>query len=235
MATASLAQVNRSWLNLQKHEGISWEAQTTPRAIEKCSGYRGKPSRVDTRKIRGKGRDKAAWRKGHRLSNNDKKRIWNRFQAVVGENALCCGKCRDILRNDIAQFDVETVTVEIPSLDVLDDIPMGYDSGSISDDDDDSKQPASERYRNPTVDIAKISDPEIMIYCGLNKEDLLHILKQTNDGLKGKKGDDKLSLEQLFITLTIWRQNLRYRVAAAMFGYKGPGSIVYVVDKVCFL
>ena len=234
-------QVNQSWLNLRKHAGITWKTQTTLRAVDFCNT----PQRVCVNKNcnkgcpfnvtdRGslKGKAKGKWRKGYPLNKDDRKRIWNQFKAVVGKRALCCNRCRDILRGNIDNFDVETVTVEIPSLDVLDEIPMGYDSESMSDDDD-SKQPASSKYRNPAVDIKKISDPEIEIYCGLKRADLLHILEQTNDGLSGKKGDDVLSLEQLFITLTIWRQNLRYRVAAAMFGYKGHSSIIYVVDKVC--
>ena len=165
---------------------------------------------------------------------------------MLGPSQCLCTQCDKLGIHQLtfAASNLERVNLDIPDFiaDLLEhDIEKAKAEKKAEDKksgrsyrDKDDVPVSFEKLRNaPDIDECKEGPTEaVQAHCGLPKEALRRVVEHVNQKHDGDPSMSKLSINDLFMACSIWRQNLSYRFAAAEFGYRSHSGIQNVVDRV---
>ena len=155
-------------------------------------------------------------RKGVYINNEKRYNIYRHNNIILGPKHRLCSKCNNTELDKLNWTKAEWTPVESHLfLNQILELQRQYDK----------KQNNIKQKDKGLLAYDKLTDEQFRISCGLHRGDIDTII----NGLALESVI--INVFHLFLTLCVWYNNLSYRFAAILFGYKKHSTIQYAVDK----
>ena len=171
---------------------------------------------------RGHGKRKPNARKAHYINQDIQYKFYLRDRVIFGPKQCICSTCHALSDTDKTISDDAIQEIQIGTHSFINRLLDSHDIYHRKMHNKDKKTNHARLLR-----FDKLTNDQSKRVCGYNKDhihSIINTVKSENDIL--------INVLHLFIALTVWYNNLGYRFAAVLFGYKYESSVCYAIDKI---
>ena len=168
------------------------------------------------------GKRKHNARKAHYINKDSQYKFYLHKKVIFGPKQCICSTCYALPDADKAISDDAIEEIQIETHSFINRLLDSHDIYHRKKQNKDKKMNHKQLLR-----LDKLTNEQTKLVCGYNKDQMNSIV----DTIK-TQNDIMINILHLFIALTVWYNNLGYRFAAVLFGYKYESSVCYAIEKV---
>ena len=161
-------------------------------------------------------------RKAHYINMDTKYELYLREKVIFGPNQFICSNCHAISDREKIVKEEACKETDINTHVFINDLLKCHNVYHRK-----KKNKESKVNNKRLLSLDRLTDVQTKRTCGRSKDDINAIVQRLKD-----ENSIIINVVHLFLALTVWYNNLGYRFAAVLFGYKYQSTVCYAIDQV---